>query len=175
MRKQHWILSRKPKRTKGRPLAPSSGGGTSNLKFQISNFYRCVHSVTIGLMNGGLNIQGPSELGTSLLMLAAPAAPTAGYGVPFLLKNTRLRRKRPLLHPANADVLASHPGRVLRRSAGRHKAVHRGHGASHYAMTTLAGAANTEKGLNLGGGNIRLVAFGQTACRRLYTYDDDWL
>lgn len=45
--------------------------------------------INITAMNGGLNIQPPSEFGTSGLLVASPIAPVAGYGVSFQVKSKK--------------------------------------------------------------------------------------
>lgn len=45
--------------------------------------------VSITAMNGGLNIQPPSEFGTSAILVAAPVAPVAGYGVSFMVRTKK--------------------------------------------------------------------------------------
>lgn len=45
--------------------------------------------VTVAVMNDLLGIQEPSEFGTCAILVAAPVAPSAGYGVPFMVRNIR--------------------------------------------------------------------------------------
>lgn len=110
-------------------------------------------------MNGGLNILGPSELGTSLLMVAAPAAPTAGYGVPFVIKN-KAEAKTAFAAGGNADVLRAIVEGFFGEAPEGTK-LYIVAMAQTTTLTALAGAANTELALNLGGGAVRLVAFGK--------------
>lgn len=116
-------------------------------------------SVQIGLMNGGLNIKGPSELGTSLLMVAAPAAPAAGYGVPFVIKN-KAEAKTAFANVANATLLQAIVEGFFGEAPEGTK-LYIVAMAQATALATLAAAVNTELGLNLGGGAVRLVAFGK--------------
>lgn len=44
-------------------------------------------NVSIALVNGGLGLTPPSNFGTSVVLVASPAAPTAGYGTAFLVRN----------------------------------------------------------------------------------------
>ena len=61
-------------------------------------------SVNIALQNGNLGIVPPSTSGTALLMVAAPAAPTAGYGTMFIIKS-KADAKSAFADAANADLL----------------------------------------------------------------------
>jgi len=113
--------------------------------------------VTIALSNGGLNIQAPSEFGTAALVVATPAAPAAGYGVPFLVKSIA-DVKTAFAAVANGDVLKA----LVEGFFGEAP-----EGSKLYVMcmaqvttlTAMAEAANAEPALNLAGGQVRLVAF----------------
>ena len=61
-------------------------------------------SVSIGLMNGQLGIQPPSAFGNSAVLIASPIAPTAGYGVPFLITSIA-DAKAAFADPGNAALL----------------------------------------------------------------------
>lgn len=60
--------------------------------------------VNITAMNGGLNIQPPSEFGTSGLLVASPVAPVAGYGVAFQVKSKK-QIQTAFAQVGNEDVL----------------------------------------------------------------------
>jgi hypothetical protein len=110
-------------------------------------------SVNIGLSNGGLNIKGPSELGTSVVNIATPAAPTAGYGVPFLLRN-KADVKAAFAAPANADVQRA----FLEGFFGEAPEGTKVYVVCKAQVTTLAVLAAEESALNLAAGAARLVA-----------------
>lgn len=60
--------------------------------------------VSIALSNGNLNIKAPSAFGTSGVVIAAPVAPVAGYGIAFLVK-TKAQAKTALGQTGNEEVL----------------------------------------------------------------------
>jgi hypothetical protein len=62
--------------------------------------------VVIALSNGGLNLQGPSDNGTSVAMIASPVAPTAGYGKVMLIKSIN-QAKAQFGQTGNEAVLAA--------------------------------------------------------------------
>jgi len=112
--------------------------------------------VIIGLSNGGLNIQPPSEFGTAVLIMATPAAPTAGYGVAFEIKSIG-QAKAAFAAAGNADVLKA----IIEAFYGEAP-----EGTKLFVvclaqvttMTAMAAAAVAELGLNKAGGQARLVA-----------------
>lgn len=61
-------------------------------------------SVDIALQNGNLGIVAPSTQGTALLLVAAAAAPTAGYGTMFTIKS-KAEAKAAFANAANASLL----------------------------------------------------------------------
>lgn len=114
-------------------------------------------SVNIGLMNGGLNILGPSDFGTAALVIATPAAPTAGYGVAFVIKSIS-DAKAAFADVANADVLKAIT-EAFYGEAPEGTKLYIVCMAAVTTLQTLASAANTELALSLADGAVRLVAF----------------
>ncbi len=114
-------------------------------------------SVNIALRNGGLNIKGPSEFGSSVLVIATPAAPAAGYGVPFEVKSIAAA-KAAFAQPDNADVLAAVTEGFYGEAPESTK-LYIICMAQVTSLTTMAAAAVAELPLNLAKGQGRLVAF----------------
>jgi hypothetical protein len=112
-------------------------------------------SINISLTNGGLNLQAPSAFGDSVVLVASPAAPVAGYGVAFLVKSKK--------QVQTAFVQAGNEGVVSALSAFYDQAPE---GTKLYVLamaqattlTTLFAAVNAEKALSLAAGNARMVA-----------------
>ena len=113
--------------------------------------------VQVALMNGGLGILPPSTFGTSLLMIASPVAPTAGYGVSFIIES-------------KADVVAAfsqvgNEAVVTALVDGFFAEAPEGNTlyvvamAATTSLTTMAAAANAEIALTPAKGAIRMVAF----------------
>ncbi|MBL0144931.1 MAG: hypothetical protein IPP48_03390 [Chitinophagaceae bacterium] len=111
--------------------------------------------VNVAIMNGQLGIQGPSENGVTVLVLATPAAPTAGYGVAF----TCLTKQD--VTAAFADVLNAAVVTALNDGffgeAPEGTALHIVAMAQATSLDTLAALANVEKGLIKAAGKARLV------------------
>lgn len=112
--------------------------------------------VIVNISNGNLGLQGPSENGISVLLVAAPAAPTAGYGVAFLVSNIA-EVKAAFAHADNAPVVtAIENGFYAKAPEGTKLYVLAM--AQATTLATLLGAANAEKALMLAGGSSRLMA-----------------
>jgi hypothetical protein len=61
-------------------------------------------SVSIALQNGNLGILPAQDFGGSIVLVSSPAAPTAGYGVVFLVK-TIADVKAAFADPTNSPVV----------------------------------------------------------------------
>lgn len=115
--------------------------------------------VTVAITNNNLNLQGPSENGVSVLLVASPVAPVAGYGVAFLVKSAAeiiiafaQAGNEPVVAAINKGFYAEAPeGTSLYILAM----------AQATPLATLALAANAEKALMLAGGKARLVALAK--------------
>lgn len=116
-------------------------------------------SVTIGLANGGLNIQAPSEFGTAALLVATAAAPAAGYDTVFVIKSIT-EAETAFAQANNADVLTA----IKEAFYGEAPAGTKLYVLCKTQVTTLTqmvAAAVADPLLQEGKGNIRLVAFGK--------------
>jgi len=111
----------------------------------------------IALMNGQLGITPPSEFGTSLLMVAAPAAPTAGYGTMFIIKS-KADAKTAFANSGNAGLLKAIVSGFF-AEAPEGNTLYVVAMAQTTTLTQLADAANVEKALIPAKGAIRMVAF----------------
>jgi hypothetical protein len=116
-------------------------------------------SVNIGLTNGGLNITGPSEFGTSALIVSTPAAPTAGYNIPFVIKS-KIDADKAFPQETNIDILnAIKEGFYGEAPAGTKLYIVCKPQVT--TLTQLVNPSNVEPALLAAGGQIRLVAFGK--------------
>lgn len=112
-------------------------------------------NIDITLLNGQLGLTAPSEFGTAALLIACAAAPTAGYGVPFLVTSKQdvisafaNVLNAPVVTAINTHFYSEAPeGTKLYILAM----------ANTTSLTTLFAAANADKVLILGNGSIRLV------------------
>lgn len=111
-------------------------------------------NVNISVMSGGLNLQPPSEFGTSAVLVATPVAPVAGYGVAFLVKNKK-QIATAFAQVGNEDVVTVLSAFYDEAPEGTKLYILAM--AQATTMTTMLGAANADTLLNFGGGNIRLV------------------
>lgn len=112
--------------------------------------------INIALSNGGLNLIGPAAFGTVGILVAAPAAPTAGYGVPFLVKNTK-QVKEAFAAVANAPVVNAILNGFF-KEASQGTSVYILAMAQSTPLATLVAAVNADKLLTLANGAIRLLA-----------------
>ena len=112
-------------------------------------------SVIIALSNGGLGLIGPNLNGTVGLLVASPAAPTAGYGVPFLCKS------KDAVNAAFANVLnVDVAGGIVNgffAEAAEGTSVYIMAMAQTTTLTTLLLPANADKLINFANGAIRLL------------------
>jgi hypothetical protein len=115
-------------------------------------------SVTIGLTNGGLNIQAPSEFGTAALVIATPAAPAAGYDTVFLIKSMT-EAETAFAQVENLNILAAIEAFYGEAPAGTKLYVLCK--AQVTTLTQMVAGAVTDPVLLEGNGAIRLVAFGK--------------
>lgn len=113
--------------------------------------------VNIGLMNGQLGIQPPSDNGTAFVVIASPAAPTAGYGTAFVITSIA-DAKAAFANVLNATVLNAFVKGFYGQAAEGNK-VYVLCMAAATTLTTLADPANAEKALKLAAGAARLGAF----------------
>ncbi len=112
--------------------------------------------VTVAITNGNLNLQGPSENGTTVLLIASPIAPVAGYGVAFTVKSAA-EIKVAFAQVGNETVVAAINNGFF-AEAPEGTALHILAMAPATSLATLALAANAEKALMLAGGKARLLA-----------------
>lgn len=112
--------------------------------------------VNISLSNGGLNIQPPSEFGTSCVLVSAPVAPVAGYGTAFMVRNKK-QVETAFAQTGNEDVVtAINEGFYAEAPEGTKLYI-----LAMAPTTTLAvllAQANANKPLNMANGDIRMVA-----------------
>ena len=113
--------------------------------------------VNIGLMNGLLGIQPPSDNGTSFVIIASPAAPTAGYGVGFVITSIA-EAKLAFADILNVAVLNDFVKGFYGQAPEGNK-VYVLCMAATATLTTMADPANAEKALKLANGACRLGAF----------------
>jgi hypothetical protein len=126
-------------------------------------------NVNIGLTNGGLNIQAPSEFGTSALIVSTPAAPVAGYNNAFLIKSSTDAEKA-FAQAGNIDILTA----IKEAFYGEAPA-----GTKLYivckpqvtTLTQLVSPSNVEPALLLAKGQVRLVAFGKLPDKNIAVLD----
>ena len=111
--------------------------------------------VNVAIMNGQLGIQGPSENGVTVLVMAIPAAPTAGYGVAFTCK-TKEEVKAAFADVLNAAVLTAINDAYF-GEAPEGTELHIVAMSQATSLDTLAALANVEKGLIKAAGKARLV------------------
>lgn len=112
--------------------------------------------VNIALSNGGLNLQGPSDFGISGVLIAAPAAPVAGYGVPFICKSIK-QVKAAFVQAGNEPVIeALEKGFYAEAAEGTVLYVLAM--AQNTTLTTLFAAVNAEKILIMSNGGVRLLS-----------------
>lgn len=112
--------------------------------------------VDITILNGQLGLQGPSEYGTTSLVLATPAAPTGtAYGTAFVVK-TKADVLAKFADASNAAVVtALNDGFYAEAPEGTE--LHITCMANTNTLAQLAAAANVEKSLNSAAGKARLV------------------
>lgn len=113
-------------------------------------------NVQVTLTNNNLGLQAPSQNGVSVVLVAAPAAPAAGYGTPFLVAGMA-DVETAFADPANAPVVAAF-------AKGYYAEAPEGTRCYVLAMAptttleTLLAPANAEKALNAAAGEARLLA-----------------
>lgn len=111
--------------------------------------------VNISVSNGNLGLTGPSQSGTSVLLVAAPVAPVAGFSIPFLIRNKK-EASTAFAQVGNEPVVAAiNDGFYAEAPEGTKLYV-----LAMAATTTFATlflAANADKALNMGLGDVRLV------------------
>lgn len=112
-------------------------------------------SVSVNVTNGNLNLVPASTNGVTVVLVAAPAAPTAGYGTAFLVKSIA-QVKTAFAHVDNAPVVAAFEKGFF-AEAPEGTEVYVLAMARTSTLQTLVAVANAEKALNLALGNARLV------------------
>lgn len=112
--------------------------------------------VNVLVTNGNLNLAPANENGTSVVLVASPAAPVAGYGVAFSV-STLAEVKTAFAQVGNEPVIAAFEKGFYAEAAEGTK-VYVLAMAQATPLATLFSAANAEKALNLAAGNARLVA-----------------
>lgn len=112
--------------------------------------------VNISILNGGLNLANPSENGSSVVLVASPAAPVAGYGTAFLVRNKK-EASTAFAQAGNEPVVAAiNDGFYGEAPEGTKLYVLAM--ADTTSLETLLLAANADKPLNLAAGQARLLA-----------------
>lgn len=114
-------------------------------------------SVNIALSNGGLDLLPPSDNGTSVVMIASPVAPAAGYGVAFLVR-TKVQAATAFGQAGNEDVLSAIVDGFFAEAPEGTK-LYCCCMAPTTTLTVLADPANAGKPLTMAAGAARLVAF----------------
>lgn len=113
-------------------------------------------SVTVAVSNNNLNIQAPSELGTSVLLVASPVAPVAGYGTAFMVRN-KAQVATAFAQIGNAPVVAAiNTGFYAEAPEGTKLYILAM--AQTTTLATLYAEANASKPLSMASGAARLVA-----------------
>lgn len=113
-------------------------------------------NVSVSILNGGLNLANPSENGTSVLLVASPLAPVAGYGVAFLCRNKKEVETAFAQAGNEAVVTAINKGFYAEAPEGTKLYVLAM--APTTTLKTLVSAANANKPLNLATSQARLLA-----------------
>lgn len=112
--------------------------------------------VNVIVTNGNLNLAPANENGTSVILVASPAAPVAGYGVAFQV-STLDEVKTAFAQVGNEPVIEAFEKGFFAEAAEGTK-VYVLAMAQATTLETLFAAVNAEKALNLAAGNARLVA-----------------
>lgn len=112
--------------------------------------------VSISVSNGNLGLTGPAEFGTSVILVASPAAPVAGYSVPFLVRNKK-EVSTAFAQAGNEPVVNAINNGFYAEAAEGTK-VYILAMAATTTLATLLAAANANKALNMGVGDVRLLA-----------------
>ncbi len=112
--------------------------------------------VNVNISNGNLGLIGPSDNGISVLLVAAPAAPVAGYGVAFLITNIA-EAKTAFAQANNAPVLAAIVDGFFAQAPEGTKLYVLAM-AQSTTLATLLASANADKTLTLAAGAAKLMA-----------------
>lgn len=112
--------------------------------------------VKVSVSNGNLGLIGPAEFGTCVLLIAAAIAPVAGYGVPFLIRNKKEASTAFAQAGNEAVVAAINDGFYAEAAEGTKVYVLAM--APTTTLATLLAAVNANKALNMGVGDVRLLA-----------------
>jgi hypothetical protein len=110
--------------------------------------------VTVVVTNDNLNIQGATSFGTTVIMVAAPVAPVAGYGVAFQVKSAT-EAQTAFAQVGNEKVVTAFNYFFAEAPVGTEVNVVAM--AQTTTLQTLVATANIEKGLNAANGNARLI------------------
>jgi hypothetical protein len=110
--------------------------------------------VTVVATNDNLNIQGPTDFGTCVVMVAAPVAPVAGYGVAFQVKSAA-EAATAFVQTGNEKVVTAFEYFFAEAPVGTEVNVVAM--ARTTTLEALVATANIEKGLNSASGKARLV------------------
>src|SRR4051812_48766665 len=111
--------------------------------------------VNIALSNGGLNLQGPTDFGVTGVLIAAPVAPVAGYGVAFVCKS--IKQVQTAFAQAGNEAVVDALVNGFFAEAAEGTVLHILAMAQTTAMATLVTAANAEKILVAAEGALRLL------------------
>lgn len=110
--------------------------------------------VNILVTNGGLNLQAPTAFSDSVVLIASPAAPVAGYGIAFLVKSIK-QIQTAFAQVNNEPVVAALS--AFYREAPEGTKLYVLAMAQATPLATLLATANASKPLLLAGGSIRLM------------------
>lgn len=113
-------------------------------------------SVTIALQNGQLGILPASDFGSCIVLVASPAAPTAGYGVVFLVK-TIADVKAAFADVLNSEVVDAFVKGFFAEAPEGVKVWVLAM-ARTTTLQTLVAAANAEKALTVADGAAHMLA-----------------
>jgi hypothetical protein len=112
-------------------------------------------NVSVSVTNGNLNLTPASNNGVTVVLVAAPAAPTAGYGVAFEVKSIA-QVKAAFAHANNAPVVAAFEKGFFAEAPEGTKVFVLAM-AQTTTLETLVAAANADKALNKANGEARLL------------------
>src|SRR4051812_36992002 len=110
--------------------------------------------VDIVVMNGQLGLQAPSEFGTCTILVAAPVAPVAGYGVAFMVRNKKQVATAFAQVGNELVVWAINTGFFAEAAEGQK--IYILAMARTTPLRTLFAEANANKPLNMANGDVRL-------------------
>lgn len=112
--------------------------------------------VSISVSNGNLGLTGPAEFGTSVILVSSPVAPVAGYSVPFLVRNKK--EVTTAFAQTGNEVVVDAINNGFYAEAAEGTKVYILAMAATTTLATLLASTNANKALNMGVGDVRLLA-----------------